>query len=133
MENEFYKELTNSLKIVSDVTTRIDERVKVLVEDNNVFKGRFEKMSELQSALISRLSILESDHNVSDLKNDVTTLNDRVEGLSIKLIKLEQDVYNIERNLGQHDNRWTNIIDFLYKIGTIVVGSIILWKLGIKP
>jgi len=132
MDEISYKELTQSLKSVSDVTTRIDERIKILVEDNNLFKSRFEKVAETQSALVSRLSIIESNHDISNIKNDIVSLQEKIEFLSGKSIKIEQDIHMMEKSLGQHEYRWTNVVDFLYKLTTVVIGSIILWKLGIK-
>ena len=132
MDENAYRELSHSLKSVSDVTTRIDERVKVLVEDNNVFKSRFERVSEIQTALVSRLSILEENHDVAVLQNDITMLQKKVEHLSDKTIKIEKDISQMEKAICQQDGRWANIIDFLYKLSTIIIGAIILWKLGIK-
>lgn len=133
MDDFSYKELSNSLKSVSDVTTRIDERVKVLVEDNNVFKVRFERVAEIQSALVVRLGIIESSHDVSNLKKDIIALQEKIEYLSGKSIKIEQDISQMEKSIGQQDNKWANVVDFLYKVATVVIGAIILWKLGIKP
>jgi hypothetical protein len=133
MDEFSYKELSTSLKVVSDITTRIDERTKILVEDNNVFKVRFERVAEIQSALVARLSIIESSHDISNIKNDIVALQEKIEYLSGKSIKIEQDISMMEKSIGQQDNKWANVIDFLYKVATVVIGAIILWKLGIKP
>ena len=133
MDEFSYKELSTSLKAVSDITTRIDERTKILVEDNNVFKVRFERVAEIQSALMARLSIIESSHDISNIKNDIVALQEKIEYLSGKSIKIEQDISMMEKSIGQQDNKWANVIDFLYKVATVVIGAIILWKLGIKP
>jgi hypothetical protein len=133
MDDNAYKELSHSLKSVSDITTRIDERVKVLVEDNNVFKVRFERVAEIQSALVSRLSIIESSHDISNIKTDIIALQEKIEYLSDKSIRIEQDISMMEKNIGHQDNRWANVIDFIYKLSTVIIGGIILWKLGIKP
>jgi len=133
MDEFSYKELSTSLKAVSDITTRIDERTKILVEDNNVFKVRFERVAEIQSALVARLSIIESNHDISNIKNDIVALQEKIEYLSGKSIKIEQDISMMEKSIGQQDNKWANVIDFLYKVATVVIGAIILWKLGIKP
>lgn len=133
MDEFSYKELSTSLKAVSDITTRIDERTKILVEDNNVFKVRFERVAEIQSALVARLSIIESSHDISNIKNDIVALQEKIEYLSDKSIRIEQDISMMEKSIGHQDNRWANVIDFIYKLSTIVIGAIILWKLGIKP
>jgi hypothetical protein len=132
MDEISYKELAQALNGVSDITTRIDERVKILVEDNNVFKTRFERVAEIQSALVSRLSIIESNHDVANVKNDIVSLQEKIEFLSSKFIKIEQDMCVMGKTLNNNEYRWANIVDFLYKLSTIVIGAIILWKLGIK-
>lgn len=133
MDEFSYKELNNSLKAVSDITTRIEERTKILIEDNNIFKSRFEKMAEIQASLVARLGIIESSHDISNIKNDIIALQEKIEYLSGKSIKIEQDISQMEKSIGQQDNKWANVIDFLYKVATVVIGAIILWKLGIKP
>ena len=128
-DKNLYIELSDSLKLVFDITSRIDERTKILIESNNESKSRIEKLYEQQTELINRISILESKNitqTINDLKNDISVVESKVEHLSERCLHLEKD-------LNQTSSKFASIIDFIFKVGVVVIGSIILWKLGIKP
>lgn len=129
MEEKFYKEVNDSLKLVFDITSRIDERMKVLVENNNDSKDKIEKLYEQQVVLLNRIIVLENKNNVqlmTDLKNEINIIEERVDHLSERLI-------HVEKEMNQSNSKWTAVVDFIFKVGVVVVGAIILWKLGIKP
>lgn len=128
MEEKF-KEVNDSLKMVFEMTTRIDERMKVLIESNNESKDKIEKLYENQMTLINRIAVLENKNStqlITDLKNDVNIIDGKVEHLSERLVHVEKEAI-------QTSNKWSSIVDFIFKIGVVVIGSIILWKLGLKP
>lgn len=129
MDENFYREVSDSLKLVFDTTSRIDERIKVLIEKNNESKDKIEKLYDQQVTLLNRITILENKNNtqiINDLKNEVNIIDGRVEHLSDRLVHVEKEV-------NQSNSKWANIIDFAFKVATIVIGAIIMWKLGIKP
>lgn len=129
MEEKFYKEVNDSLKLVFDITSRIDERMKVLVESNSESKEKIEKLYENQVAMLNRITVLENKNNVQiigDLKNEVNIIEGKVEHLSERLI-------HVEKEMNQTTNKWAAVVDFIFKVGVVVIGAIILWKLGIKP
>jgi uncharacterized protein YhaN len=128
MEEKF-KEVNDSLKLVFEMTARIDERMKVLIESNNESKDRIEKLYENQMTLINRIAILENKNGtqlITDLKNDVNIIDGKIEHLSERLV-------HVEKEMMQTNNKWSSIVDFIFKVGVVVIGSIILWKLGLKP
>ena len=63
---------------------------------------------------------------ISDLKGEVNIIEGKVDQLAERLLHVEKEV-------AQTTNKWTGIVDFIFKVGVVVIGSIILWKLGIKP
>jgi len=129
MEENFYKEVHDSLKLVFDITSRIDERMKILIESNTEAKDKIEKLYEQQVTLLNRIVVVENKNNiqlVSDLKNEVNIIDGRVENLSERLI-------HVEKEINQTNNKWASVVDFIFKVGVVVIGSIILWKLGLKP
>jgi len=129
MEEKFYKEVNDSLKLVFDITSRIDERMKVLIENNNDSKEKIEKLYDQHIVMLNRIVIVENKNNgqlLNDLKAEVNIIESRVEHLSERLI-------HVEKELTQTTHKWTTVVDFIFKVGVVVIGSIILWKLGIKP
>jgi chromosome segregation ATPase len=129
MEEKFYKEVNDSLKDVFDITSRIDERIKVLVENHNEAKEKIEKLCDQQIIMLNRLTILENKNGTKamhDLKNDF-------DALEIKVTDISERLLHVEKDMAQTTGRWASIIDFVFKVGVMVIGAIILWKLGIKP
>ena len=129
MEENFYKQVNDSLKMVFDITSRIDERMKVLVENHNESKDKIEKLCDQQITLLNRLTILENKNGIEamhELRNEVNTLDQKIEGISERLLY-------VEKEMTHSSNKWTSILDFIFKVGVVVIGSIILWKLGLKP
>lgn len=128
MEEKFYQQFSDSLKLVFDITSRIDERMKILIENNNDAKERIEKLFEQQNVLLNRITILENRNStqlISELKNEINILDNKVEHLSERCIHVEKEV-------NQNTNKWTALIDFTFKIGVVIIGSIILYKMGLK-
>lgn len=129
MEENFYREVNDSLKNVFAITSRIDERMKALVEGHNESKEKIEKLCDNQVAILNRLTVLENSNGtraVYDLKTDVSDLEDKFDNISERLLHVENEMTKVT-------NKWAAIIDFVFKVGVVVIGAIILWKLGIKP
>lgn len=129
MEEKFYREVNDSLKMVFDITSRIDERMKVLVENNIDLRDKIEKLYDQHVVILNRLVVLENKNSLQalgDLKTDINSLESKFENMSGRLI-------NVEKEVTQNNSKWTNIVDFIFKLGVVVIGGIILWKLGLKP
>lgn len=129
MEEKLYREVNDSLKLVFDITSRVDERMKGLIESNAESKEKIEKLYDNQIALLNRITVLENKNNgqlINELKNEISIIDTKVEHLSERLI-------HVEKEMTQATNKWSNVVDFIFKVGVMVIGGIILWKLGIKP
>jgi len=129
MEENLYKEVNDALKNVFAITSRIDERMKMLVENHNEAKDKIEKLYDNQVAILNRLTVLENS-NSSRAFHD---LKDHFDKLESKINDMGERLFVAEKELTSTANKWGTILDFIFKVGTVVVGAIILWKLGIKP
>lgn len=125
----FYQEVSGSIKLVFDLTSRIDERVKMLVEQHNESSHRIERLMERHESLTNRIGFLENkigiienkiSHQV-DLEEELQDLKESYQILAIKSASFEI------HNVGQ-DNKWKLIGDFVFKIIIMTIGSIIAWK-----
>jgi len=129
MPNNDFKEVYEFLMTISETSNRIDERIKILIENNNESKERIEKLFDQQNLLLNRITILENRNNtqlISDLKNEITILENKIDHLSERCLHVEKEV-------NQNSSKWSALIDFTFKIGVVVIGSIILWKMGLQP
>ncbi len=129
MDQNYYKEVSDSLKLVFDLTIRIDERMKSLIANNEEAKEKIDKLFENQTALLGKVIILENKNAsqfVEELKKEIDVIEGRVDHLADRLVDIEKDMQ-------MHAGKWTSFFDFIFKIAVMVVGGIILWKLGLKP
>lgn len=120
-----YREVSESIKLVFDLTSRIDERVKHLVEQHNEANQRIEKLMERHENILSRISVLENK-NGNGMKEDISELKKGFHDIEIKVAAIEMQTI-------RHENKWQTIGDFLFKIAVAVVGAVIVWKLTVKP
>lgn len=122
LNEKLFNEVSQSLKMVFDLTSRIDERIKFLIDSNQASNEKIEKIIERQEAFNSRLSILENKNGV---KHEVEQLKQDVKEIELKINTLEINT-NIQAN------KWKLIIDLVFKVVVVVTGGIILWQLGFK-
>lgn len=120
-----YKEVSDSIKLVFDLTSRIDERVKHLVEQHNEANQRIEKLMERHENILSRISVLENK-NGNGIKEDITELKKDFHTIEIKIAALEMQT-------SRHENKWQTVGDFIFKIAVAVIGAVIVWKITLKP
>lgn len=127
MTQDHYKEVNDSLKLVFDLTSRIDERMKILVSNYEEAKVKIDKLADQQNAFLHKIVILEtSKEAVLDLKKELVVIENKVEDFSERLMYVEKEIQS-------HASKWATFFDFIFKIAIIVVGALILWKLGLKP
>jgi archaellum component FlaC len=123
--DQFYVQLSESVKLVFDLTSRIDERVKILMEKQNELDRNFQRIMDGLSSLSTRVSIVESKSN-EDLKEQVEELEKRVHDLEMK-----NEVLNVFKS--GTENRWNHIIDAAWKVIVGIAVAYIVFKTGIKP
>lgn len=133
MEDKFYREVSDSMKLMYDLTSRIDERVKNLVETQGEMSDRMDKLMERQEGIMSRLSVLENKNGVhkdiEKIEEDIKDLQQGILGMNY----LQQRVVLLEASNSSSTDKWRNAFSIISNIIVIVFGGIILWKLGIKP
>src|SRR6187399_452530 len=107
MDQNYYKEVSDSLKLVFDLTSRIDERTKALVSNYDDAKEKIDKLTEHQSNVLNKVIALENrdaTNIVKEIKNEINVIEDRVEHLSDRLMTIEKD-------LQSHAGKWQTVLD----------------------
>lgn len=141
LAEQFFGQVSDSIQLVFDLTSRIDERVKMLIEQQNDLEGRVEKLLEMHQSSNSRLVLLESKEypslkeDLARIKENVLTIaliSKEVEGLQSKIQTLEIKSEMIAMKMGTHDNRWLLAFDTIWKLGLMLVAGYILYKLGLQ-
>jgi hypothetical protein len=121
LNEEFYKQVSDSIKSIFDLTSRIDERVKMLVEKQSDVDDRFEKIMEHGSDLSRRLTILET----ASPKGEVADMLKQVRTLEIKVAALEM-------NHSTQENRWSTLADYGLKFIWTIGIAYLMYKLGLS-
>ncbi len=138
---EQYNQVTNSIKSVFDLTSRIDERVKMLVERQNDADERYDKVLELLQQLVNRVTILESK-DVSNVKTDLNEINKRIaimessgakhdiEDIKQKIHTLDLRVEAINMRTVNQEGRWAKLFDLVFKLTIMLIGGYLLFRFG---
>jgi len=147
---QFYQQLTESVKLVFELSSRIDERVKILVEQQGEVQERIDKIMEKQEVTTSRLAILENKNgnhikeditdlkkNVreleGDIKEDITDIKKNVREVENKFQLFEIKIEGIQQKTTHHDTRMNQVFDWVLKIMFTVVAGYLLYKAGWSP
>lgn len=143
---QFYSQVSESIKLVCDLTSRTDERIKILMERLAENEDRIARLLELLNTWQSRVLILESK-DMSSLKIEVHDIDRRlsvvensgtnfakteIEALKIKMQSVEFEINKLSSNSEYNANKYNKIIDFIMRLIVPVLLGYILWRLGLQ-
>lgn len=118
--------LEESVKLIFDLTSRIDERVKMLVEKQGESDEKIEKIMDLQQSTIQRVAILEiSQDTQNEMQKEIDDIDNKLQIIELKCEKLQM-------RSTQQDTTMNRIFEWVLKILFMVVGGLILFKLGLQ-
>lgn len=130
--DQFYQQVSESIKLVFDLTSRVDERVKFLVQQQNSNSDRIEKLADRIEENSAKLFFLEKKI-ANGMTSDMNDMKDDIQDMRIKISGLE-----IHTDL--HQGKWKNVSGFFFQVAITIIGAaltiitgILLWKLGINP
>lgn len=138
---QFFAQVSESIQLVFDLTSRIDERVKMLIERQNELDAKIEKLFDAHQVLLNRLSIIEAKEypqlkeDLMHVKQSIPRIQKNEDDLSdaeSRVNALETKIEILTARLGNHDNRWLLAFDAIWKIGLMVIAGYILFKLGLQ-
>ena len=124
MEDLLYREVTQSIKAVFDLTARVDERVKMIVDKQTVMERRMEHFTDLQNELTTKVHVLQS-LNTDSLKADVNIIEESLDDIKLRLAIVERLGNNTE-------HKWKLAFDFVYKTVWVVLVCYLLYKLNLQ-
>lgn len=147
--NEFLVEMKQLL----NVTSRVDERVKSLIENQQEINGRLNRYIDEQSRLASKIAVLEQ-HGGSKLKDGLDMLDDHMVDITHRLGLIEQgfnplhakeqetirnELASIKNRLEKVETSSNNLIGSIQKVGGLVIQMLwviitcyLLYKLGLN-
>lgn len=150
MDSQILK-FADSLGQVLELTSRIDERVKHIIDRQDEADLRIESLIQQQNGILARIAALESA-GVSGLRNELSEAHRRLahlesqsqpHGKTVELCRQDiNELKNIQHEMNLRmagltqaqtvgESRWKMIIDAIFKIAVLVGGGILLHKLGL--
>jgi hypothetical protein len=121
ISEQFFTQVSESIKSVFDLTSRIDERVKMIHEKQKEMDKKFNGLIESQGTLNSRVSVLES-----------TTETEEVQNLEKTVHTMEIMLKEVELKSAGNTGKWDVVADFCLKILWAIVAGAAIYYLGFK-
>jgi hypothetical protein len=121
ISEQFFTQVSESIKSVFDLTSRIDERVKMIHEKQKEMDKKFNGLIESQGTLNSRVSVLES-----------TTETEEVQNLEKTVHNMEIALKEVELKSAGTRHRWDIAADFGLKILWAIVAAAAIYYLGFR-
>lgn len=116
-----YEEIRKSINNVIDITSRIDERLKILYEKDDEYKEDFQSIFRDISSILQRLA--SNDCVVPAIVENLNELKKKVYDLEIKMS-------NVNVAVKDHENKWSKLLDWTFKIALTALSAFAAWKLG---
>jgi polyhydroxyalkanoate synthesis regulator phasin len=141
--DNFRKELQHELKLVLELTARVDERVKLIVEKQSEVTQRLNNFIDSHNALASRVVTLEATSDLTNAKD----IKDRYESIFQKVTRLEasdtaslkEKVDDLEKRVlkieDHHAGWWSKaryIFDLTVKTAWTILVCYLLYRLGLN-
>ena len=130
LSEQFFAQVSESIQMMFDLTSRVDERVKMLIERQKQCDDHIDKLIEIQQETIHRLGLLEkSDPEFKKEVEKLHTISSEIKN-TIHVFELKMETMSLK--IGNHDTRWTQIFDAVWKIILMIIAGYILYKLGLQ-
>lgn len=124
-ERDYYNEVSDSIKSLFDLTTRIDERVKHMQIIQQEVQEKTDAHLKQNHGLDGRLQVLET--KVHSLNGGTTN------ELKDKIRVLETKITIVESIVSKSESRWEKVIKWIVQMGWIIVAAWALTQLGLQP
>ena len=131
MDEAIYNELREAINGLLEITTRVDERIKILVEKLHETDEHIKTLFRNNSDTLTRLGILENNCNGS-LKEDIHELRSNGSDLSNEINSIDKRLLHLEgKNLVAED-RWKKVFGFIYQSVTTLFICYLLYRLNLS-
>lgn len=118
-----YREVSESIKSVFDLTSRIDERVKLIMTKQDKMEGKLDERLQTLHELEGRIALIESAKK--DTEKQLGSLQEVVH-------TIELDLQAVSIQSAGHESKWKTIISFAVQIAWVILAAYLLLKLGIQ-
>lgn len=121
---QYHTQVQDSIKSLFDVTSRMDERVQLMMKKQEGLYDRVEQHIKETREISTRVSLLEA-RDTNGLTTEISKIKEDIHEIEMKLQKLE----NVSDN---QETRWSKIANFAIQIAWVVLAAYVLYSLGIQ-
>lgn len=132
MDDTLYKEIIHSIQAVFELTARVDERVKLLMDKQTQIDAKLESLSVSQMNLSTKVSVLETKDG-KELRNALVSLDNEVKEATKEIHAIDMRLHGVEQVATRTENKWQMVFDFVYKTVWVVLVCYLLFKLNLQP
>lgn len=129
------EQVNNSIKSIVELTTRIDERVQLMMKKQESFEDKIDGNIEHLNELKTEVKLLDSKSGKS-LQEEVSNLAQEVSNLAQDFNRIKLKLERITEESDEKKNNWQAVakgtLSFIVQIIWVVVASYLLYTLGIQ-
>lgn len=123
-ERDYYLQVSESIKSLFDLTTRIDERVKHMQTAQQEMQAKIDNQLKADHDMDGRLQVMET--KLQSLNGGASDeMKDRIRDIETEMALLKQVV-------SKSESRWEKIVRVVVQLGWIIVAAWALTQLGLQ-
>lgn len=117
---------SDNIQRLFDVTTRIDERMKILQDKQEYLDGKIDDITQKQTDIAQKMAIIESQF--VEIEGIFTLLDSNQKELN----EFDKRMSKIEDEQGNHNKRWNGIASFTIQLVWVILAAYLLTKLNLQ-
>lgn len=117
-------QVSDNIQKLSELSTRIDERVKSIQSKQDDFDIRMAEVIKTNTELMHRLIVLEQTNGQS--------LRVTVDDTAKQVVDIDKRLIQLELSSNKQESRWNGIIQFGIQLAWICLASWVLFKMGLN-
>lgn len=122
------EQVNNSIKSIVELTTRIDERVQLMMKKQEFLENKIEDHIDYLNELKTDFKLLDSKSGKT-LQEEVVRMSEDIYSIDNRLKALEKDSENKNNNIKEVSK---TVLNFIVQIIWVIVASYLLYKLNIQ-
>jgi chromosome segregation ATPase len=126
ISTQILSQASDNIQKLFDLSTRIDERVKVIQERQERLERDMQSFNQTQGTVLQKLAVL--DHKGEGDKNHERKIDD----LQVAVNQIERKIDKLEGEQGNSNDRWNKIAGFVIQLVWVILAAYMLTKLNLQ-
>lgn len=123
---QILSQTSDNIQKLFDLSTRIDERVKSIQNNQTSLDDRMGAIMQSHNELMQTVAVLKS-------ATHSTTNAEGISECKKEIVELDKRLSTLEHTSQGLESRWSQIFKFAINIIWLIAGAYLLYKLGLQP